>query len=73
MSGPDLPYLPDSTLYLSPDCPAVLSFQTVTFEDISNSAEQLLTHRSQQRKVFTSTLLPCKSDDITLSEIMNGV
>ena len=47
--------------------------KTVTFADISNSAEQLLTHQAQQRKVFTSALLPCKSDDITLSEIINGV
>ena len=47
--------------------------KTVTFADISNSAEQLLTHQAQQRKVFTSALLPCKSDDITLSEIIYGV
>ena len=47
--------------------------KTGTFADISNSAEQLLTHQAQQRKVFTSALLPCKSDDITLSEIINGV
>ena len=45
----------------------------MTFADISNSAEQLLTHQAQQRKVFTSALLPCKSDDITLTEITIGV
>ena len=45
----------------------------MTFADISNSTEQLLTHQSQQRKVFPSALLQCKSDDITLSEIINGV
>ena len=47
--------------------------KTVTFADISNSPEELLTHQSQQRKVFPTALLQCKSDDITLSEIINGV
>ena len=42
--------------------------KTVTFADISNSPEELSTRQSQQRKVFPSALLQCKSDDITLSE-----
>ena len=74
MSGTDLPYLltrlysvsitrlPRSAIFSNGE-------KTVTFADISNSAEQSLTHQSQQRKVFTTTL----SDDITLSEIINGV
>ena len=33
----------------------------------------LWTHQSQRRKVFTSTLLPCISDDITLCEIVDLV